>query len=239
MPAGSFNRAVVSLQSSQPPYFEARKLPVATWLRSAYLVIPDMKGSSSMMLTRHLKVFYSIVWRIKQRFIHLKMGRDQWCKAVWLHRSGGCLSARRAHRVQTRGVGAERKIRLMNEIETTRKSRLTQFKLPAVKGFRSPEIATWSERHLGRKNITVISGGLTRIDAIVGFGSDYDKIVFDGGHPTIGEPELHWGNTVLGNSKSTYCLNLRFELYILIPRLICASIRMPPVPGRLLKIGLC
>lgn len=212
MPTGSFNRAinaVVRPQSSQPPYFDASKLPVATWFRAAYLVIPDMKGTSSMKLARHLKIFYSAVWRIEQRFIHVKMGRDQWYKAIWLHRAGRCLSARRAHRVQTRGVGAESKIRLMTEIETTRKSRLIQFKLPAVKGFRIPEIATWSERHLGRRNITVISDRLTRIDAIVGVGSDYDKIVFDGGHATIGEPEIHWGNTVLGNLKGTYRLNLR------------------------------
>ena len=71
-------------------------------------------------------------------------------------------------------------------------------------------------------------------------------------------PEFHWVNTILGNVKSAlrstyhsfrpkyaqrylsefeYRFNRRFHLPELIPRLAYVALRTPPMPDKLLKLG--
>ncbi|MFA0813510.1 transposase, partial [Microbulbifer epialgicus] len=73
------------------------------------------------------------------------------------------------------------------------------------------------------------------------------------------EPEFYWVNTVLGNLKSAlrsnyyairakyaqrylaefqYRFNRRFDLSALVSRLILVLLPTPPMPERLLKVGL-
>lgn len=80
-----------------------------------------------------------------------------------------------------------------------------------------------------------------------------------GGRASVEEPEFYWVNTILGNLKSAlrstyhairpkyaqrylsefqYRFNRRFQLNDLLPRLMYVALRTPPMPERLLKLGL-
>ncbi|MDP5211056.1 transposase [Microbulbifer sp. 2205BS26-8] len=106
---------------------------------------------------------------------------------------------------------------------------------------------------------TVIWDGLACFNAVTEAGCDQDKIVCDGGRASVEEPKFYWVNTVFGNLKNAlrstyhaiwskyaqrylaefqYCFNRRFDLCALIPRLAYASFRTPPLPKKLLKLGL-
>jgi len=90
-------------------------------------------------------------------------------------------------------------------------------------------------------------------------GCQYDKIVCGGGRASVDESAFYWVNTVLGNLKSAlrstyhslkakickrylaefqYRFNRRFDLRELTPRLTFVCLRTPPMPEKLLKLGL-
>ena len=99
----------------------------------------------------------------------------------------------------------------------------------------------------------------TCFNAVVDAGCEHDKIVCGGGRASVEKPEFYWVNTVLGNLKSAlrstyhslkpkyaqrylaefqYRFNRRFSLCDLIPRLAYVCLRTPPMPEKLLKLGL-
>ena len=129
-----------------------------------------------------------------------------------------------------------------------------------VKGFRSSEIASWSQQYLRHGSI-VISDGLACFNAVADSGCIHDKIVTRGGgkRASVEEPEFYWVNTILGNLKSSlrstyhairpkyaqrylsefqYLFNRRYDLCALVPRLVSAALKTPPMPERLLKLNL-
>ncbi len=125
-------------------------------------------------------------------------------------------------------------------------------------------IKSWSQQHL-TEGSTVISDGLACFNAVVEAACLHDKIVCGGGRASVEKPEflssiIRWINTILCNLKNSlrstwhairpkyaqrylaefqYRFNRRFDLSDLIPRLACAALRTPPMPEKLLKIGLC
>ncbi len=79
-------------------------------------------------------------------------------------------------------------------------------------------------------------------------------VVTGGGKASVHKPEFHWVNTMLGNVKSAirsthHSVSSKFALRYLaafkyrsnlpnpIPRLAYATLRTPPMPNRLLKLG--
>jgi hypothetical protein len=127
-----------------------------------------------------------------------------------------------------------------------------------VKGFRASEISSWSQQNL-TKGCTIISDGLACFNAVFDAGCEHDKVVCGGGRASVEEPEFYWVNAVLGNLKSAlrrtyhslkpkyaqrylaefqYRFNSRFSLCDLIPRLAYVFLRTPPMPEKILKIGL-
>ena len=106
---------------------------------------------------------------------------------------------------------------------------------------------------------TVISDGLACFNAVQDAGCLHAKLVCGGGRASVEEPEFYWVNTILGNLKSSlrstyhairpkyaqrylsefqYRFNRRYDLKALLPRLVYAAIKAPPMPEKLLKIGL-
>ena len=103
------------------------------------------------------------------------------------------------------------------------------------------------------------AGGLACFNAVSEAGFEHDKIVCGGGRTSVEEPEFYWVNTILGNLKTAlrstyhairpkyaqrylaefqYRFNRRFDLCAMIPKLAYVALRTPPIPERLLKLGL-
>ncbi|WP_445362153.1 IS1595 family transposase [Microbulbifer sp. ANSA003] len=237
--------------------FDSTKLPLTTWFLGIFLITQDKKGISSMELSRHLGISYNAAWRMKQKLMQVMMERDQRYKlSGFIELDDAYLGGERTGCKP--GRGAKGKTPFVAAVETTKEGRPTRIKLSIIKGFKSSEISTWSKKYLCSGS-TVISDGLPCFNAIKEAGCVHDKIVCGGGRASVEEPEFYWVNTVLGNLKSAlrstyhairpkyaqrylaefqYRFNRRFDLSALIPRLIYVSLRTPPMPERLLKIGL-
>lgn len=237
--------------------FASTKLPLTTWFQAIYLITQDKKGVSAMELHRHLGISYNAAWRLKHKLMQVMLERDQdkplsgfiEIDDAYLggERSGGKV-----------GRGAEGKTPFLAAVQTTDQSQPVKIKLTVIKGFRTAELLEWSRRHL-TPGSTVISDGLACFNAVTDAGCEHDKIVCGGGRASVEEPEFHWVNTILGNLKSAlrgtyhavrpkyaqrylsefeYRFNRRFNLANLLPRLIYVALRTPPMPEKLLKIGL-
>lgn len=236
--------------------FASSKLPLTTWFLAIYFMTQDKKGISAMELRRHLGISYNATWRLKQKLMQVMFERDQQCKlSGFIELDDAYLGGERRGKP---GRGAEGKTPFVAAVETTQEGQPTRIKLSIIKGFRSGEISAWSQRHLNQGS-TVISDGLACFNAVADAGCLHDKIVCGGGRASVEEPEFYWVNTVLGNLKSAlrstyhairpkyaqrylaefqYRFNRRFDLCALIARLAYVSLRTPPIPERLLKLGL-
>ncbi|WP_308365347.1 MULTISPECIES: IS1595 family transposase [unclassified Microbulbifer] len=237
--------------------FDSTKLPLTTWFLGIFLITQDKKGISCMELARHLGISYNAAWRMKQKLMQVMLERDQHYKlSGFIELDDAYLGGERTGCKP--GRGADGKTPFVAAVETTKEGQPSRIKLSIIKGFRSTEISAWSKRHLSEGS-TVISDGLACFNAVTEAGCAHDKIVCGGGRASVEEPEFYWVNTVLGNLKSAlrstyhairpkyaqrylaefqYRFNRRFDLCALIPRLIYASLRTPPMPERLLKLGL-
>lgn len=224
--------------------FEASKLPLTIWFQGIYLMTQDKQGISAMQLHRQLGISYNAAWRMKHKLMQVMRERDAAKKL------SGFVELDDAY------LGG--KTPLVAAVETNHEGHPMRIKLSVVKGFRTREIAHWSQSHLSAGS-TVISDGLACFNAVSGAGCVHDRIVSGGGRASVEEPKFYWVNTILGNLKSAlrstyhavrpkyaqrylsefqYRFNRRFDLSQLIPRLAYAAIHTPPMPDRLLKLCL-
>lgn len=210
-----------------------------------------------MKLHRHLGISYNAAWRMKHRLMQVMMERDDNKKlSGFVEVDDAYLGGERAG--GERGRGTDAKTPIVAAVETTSEEHPTFIRLSVVKGFRTQEMIGWSRKYLN-EGCTVISDGLACFKAVTQSGCEYDRIVCGCGRASVEEPEFYWVNTVLGNLKSElrssyhairpkyaqrylselqYRFNRRFDLRAMIARLSYASVRAPPMPERLLKIGL-
>jgi len=237
--------------------FASTKLPLSTWFLGIYFITQDKKGISALSLRRHLGISYNAAWRMKQKLMQVMMERDHHKPlSGFIELDDAYLGGERTGCKP--GRGAEGKTPFVAAVETTNEGQPTRIKLNVVKGFRSAEIRAWSQQHLTVGSL-VISDGLACFNAVAEAGCQHDKIVCGGGRASVEEPEFYWVNTVLGNLKSAlrstyhsinpkyaqrylaefqYRFNRRFTLAELIPRLVYIGLRTPPMPERLLRVGL-
>lgn len=237
--------------------FESTKLPLTLWFQGIYLITQNKKGVSAMKLHRDLGISYNAAWLMKHKLMQVMMERDDRRKlSGFIELDDAYLGGERTG--CKRGRGAAGKTPFVAAVETTADRNPVRIKLSVVKGFRSSEIKSWSERHLSAQS-TVISDGLACFNAVSESGCTHEKIVCGGGRASVEEPEFYWVNTILGNLKSSlrstyhavrpryaqrylsefqYRFNRRFDLPALIPRLATAALRTPPMPGNLLKLSL-
>lgn len=236
---------------------QSTKLPLTLWFQAMYLITQDKKGISAMKLHRQLGISYNAAWRMKHKLMQVMMERDDDTKlSGFIEVDDAYLGGERTG--GKRGRGADAKTPFVAAVETTSEGQPTRIRLSVVKGFRTQEILGWSQKYLD-EGCTVISDGLACFSAVTQTGCEHDRIVCGGGRASVEEPEFYWVNTVLGNLKSAlrssyhavrpkyaqrylsefqYRFNRRFDLGAMIPRLVFAAVRTPPMPERLLKIGL-
>ncbi len=204
-----------------------------------------------MELHRHLGISYNAAWRMKQKLMQVMMERDEKYKLTgFVELDDAYLGGERTGCKPGRGAAA--KTPFVAAVETTHEHQPTRIKLTILKGFRSAEIKSWSKRHLSQ-GCTVISDGLPCFNAVTEAGCEHDRIVCGGGRASVEEPEFYWVNTILGNLKSAlrstyhsikpkyahrylaefqYRFNRRFDLELLIPRLIYVALRTSPDAGK-------
>lgn len=235
--------------------FQATKLPLRTWFLGMYFITQDKKGISALELMRRLGIGYKSAWRMKQKLMQVMLERDE-SKPLsgFIELDDAYLGGeRRGGKV---GRGSENKTPFVAAVQTTTQGQPEAIKLQVVDGFRSKTISKWAGKAI-KAGSTVISDGLQCFNAVTEAGCAHDKIICGGGKDSVEEIEFYWVNTVLGNLKSAlrstyhsispkhtqrylaefqYRFNRRYDLFSLIPRLACVSLRTPPITEKILRL---
>lgn len=241
------NRCKRQVSLTSGTLFAETKLPLRTWFLAIYLLTQNKNGISALSLRRQLGVSYNTAWLIKHKLMQAMVERDhdrplsgliQLDDAYWGgERHGGKI-----------GRGSPGKTPFVAAVQCTRHGHPVQMRLDVVKGFRKTELSAWAERCLSPGS-AVVSDGLSCFSGVTLAGCTHEAIATGGGVPR--EPALRWVNTLLGNVKnalhgtyhalrpkylqrylSEFCFrfNRRFDLAALVPRLLCALVRTPPLP---------
>ena len=237
--------------------FEATKLPLTKWFQAMYLLSQDKKGVSAMELHRHLDISYNAAWRMKHKLMQVMFERDNGKKL------SGIIEMDDAYLGGERtgckpGRGAADKTPFVAAVSTTDEGHPIAIKLTVVDGFKKDTLKAWGTQHL-EPGSAVITDGLACFNGIGDAGFEHNPIVCGGGRASVENDHFYWVNTALGNLKSAlrstyhsfkpkyaqrylsefqYRFNRRFELKNFIPRLAIVALKTPPMPERLLKVGL-
>ena len=230
--------------------FAQTKLPLRIWFLAIYLLRQNKNGISALSLRRQLGVSYNTAWLLQHKLMQAMVERDQDRRlrgrvqmddAYWGgERHGG-----------RRGRGSPGKTPFVAAVQCSPEGHPIAMRMDVVSGFRKSVLLAWAERGLVPGS-AVVSDGLGCFPAVVAAGCAHTAIPTGGGVPN--EPLLVWVNTLLGNvnnalhgtyhalrpkylqrylSEFCYRFNRRFDLAALVPRLLHAAARTPPLPYKI------
>lgn len=235
--------------------FHATKLPLKKWFLAIYLLTQRKKSTSALQLSREMGVSYNTAWQLKHKLMQVMLERQDGKKlAGRIEMDDAYLGGERPGK---RGRGSRNKIPFVAAVETTQDGRPQEIHLRRVRGFRRTEIARYAKASL-TDGSTVFSDGLYCFRAVAEAGCKHVAIVTGGGRNSAQHSTFKWVNTVLGNVKNAllgtfhairdkhvprylaefeYRFNRRFDLPVMIERLVFVSLRTPPMPYRLLRMA--
>jgi ribosomal protein L37AE/L43A len=229
--------------------FAASKLPLRCWFLAMHLLTQAKNNVSALELKRHLGVCYKTAWLMKHKLMEVMQlreasrelnGRVEIDDAfLGGERSGG-----------KRGRGSENKVPIVVAVQTTAEGK------PVFACFRrqphsSEEVAIFAAQHLA-PSAQVVSDGLSCFRATQIVGAEHEPIVTGGGRASAELPQFKAVNTVLSNLKTAisgtyhafdfdkyahrylaevqYRFNRRFNLSIILKRLLRDAALTPPAP---------
>jgi transposase-like protein len=235
--------------------FAETKLPSHTWFLAIYLLTQHKNGISALALHRQLGVSYNTAWLLKHKLMQAMVERDsdqalsgivQMDDAYWGgERHGGGV-----------GRGSPGKTPFVAAVQCTTEGHPVAMRMDAVPTFRKTVLTAWAQHHLV-PGTAVVSDGLRCFPGVTNADCTHTAVPTGGGVPDLGRPILWWVNTMLGNvknarhgtyhslrpkylqrylSKFCYGFNRRFDLAALVPRLIVAATRTPPLSYRLVTL---
>lgn len=235
--------------------FHATKLPLKKWFLAIYLLTQRKKSISALQLSREMGVSYNTAWQLKHKLMQVMLERQDGKKlAGRIEMDDAYLGGERPGK---RGRGSRNKIPFVAAVETTQDGRPQAIHLRRVRGFRRTEIARYAKASLTAGS-TVFSDGLYCFRAVAESGCEHVAIVTGGGRNSAQHSTFKWVNTMLGNVKNAllgtfhairekhvprylaefeYRFNRRFDLPVMIERLLFVSLRTPPMPYRLLRMA--
>jgi hypothetical protein len=235
--------------------FASTKLPLTRWFLALYLLTQSKTNMAALELMRHLGVRYRTACRLKHKVMQAmterETGRER--KGIVLiddaylggERNGG-----------EAGGGSENKVPFVIAVEVSDQGHPRPAVMTPVSGFTLTALAEWTPHHL-RPDTGVYSDGLGACRAVIDAGHAHTVIESAGGRDATEAGGMRWLNTVLSNVKrsldgtyqafefSTYAhrylaeaawrFNRRFDLKILVPRLLVAAARCKPWPEKRLQ----
>ncbi len=150
-------------------------------------------------------------------------------------------------------AGAAGKTPFVAAVQVTAAGQPAKMRLSSVAGLRKKTLAAWAGRHL-QPGTEVHSDGPACLRGVAGAGCEHVPTVTGGGQRSCGHSRFVRVNTMLANVKQSlagtchaldgkhlprylaeFCY--RYDLEALVPRLLHASVRTPPIPYRLLTLA--
>ena len=230
--------------------FASTKLPLTRWFLALYLLTQSKTNVAALELMRHLGVCYRTAWRLNHKVMQAMTEREAG------RQLGGIVLVDDAYLGGERnggkaGRGSENKVPFVIAVEVSDKGHPRQAVITPVPGFTLKALAAWTQQHL-HADAEVYSDGLGAFRAVIAAGHAHTVVECAGGRAATEAGGMRWLNTVLSNVKrsldgtyhafkfptyihrylaeAAWRFNRRFNLKILVPRLLVAVARCKPWP---------
>ena len=236
--------------------FDKTKIPLTKWFMSIHLLTQSKTGISAMELMRQIKVNYNTAWKLKHKLLQVMKESDDKSKI------GGIIQLDDVYwggekRGGKRGRGASGKTPFVAAVALNEEGHPVNMKMTVVEGFKTKAISEWADKYIEPEAI-VISDGLACFRAIADENRHHLYAKTGGDLDKLEHSAFNWVNTMIGNVKNSlrgschsvsskhlprhlaeYCFrfNNRFDLRCLLPRLVKAAVKTPPMPYKLLKLA--
>lgn len=195
---------------------------------------------------------YNTAWLLKHKLMQAMVERDSDQALGGIVQLDGAYWGGERHGGGT-GRGSPGKTPFVAALQCNPDGHPIAVRMDVLAGFRKAVLATWAQRHLV-SGIALVSDGLSCFPGVIEAGCTHTAIATGGGVPDLGHPIFGGINTMLGNVKNAlhgtyhalrpkylqryvsefcYRFNRRFDLAALVPRLIVAAARTPPLNYRL------
>ena len=233
--------------------FEATKLPLRRWFLAMHLMTQSKNNVSALELKRHLGVRYKAAWLMKHKLLQVMSEREE--SRVLDGRVeiddaylGGELQGKR-------GRGSENKVSFVVAVQTTEDGQPVALRMNPV-AFTSKALANWALKALSTSSC-VISDGLQCFAATIVQAASHTPVVVGSGRQSVARPEFRCVNTVISNLKTAisgtyhsfrfdkyihrylaemqYRFNRRYDLKIILTRLLRAAAVTGPRPERVIR----
>ena len=235
--------------------FASTKLPLTRWFLALYLLTQSKTNMAALELMRHLGVCYRTAWRLKHKVMQAMTTREegrQLGSLVLIDDAylGGERNGGKA------GRGSENKVPFVIAVEVSDQGHPRHAVITPVAGFTLSALADWTGRHLCPQT-DVHSDGLGAFRAVIDAGHAHTVIHSAGGRAATEAGRMRWLNTVLSNVKrsldgtyhafafaryahrylaeAAWRFNRRFDLTILVPRLLVSTAHCKPWTERRLR----
>ncbi len=234
--------------------FQAAKLPLTSWFLALHLLTQAKNNVSALELKRHLGVRYKTAWLLKQKLMQVMSEREesrQLDGRVEIDDAylGGELPGGKS------GRGSENKVSFIAAVQTTETGHPLRVCLKKLE-FTKEAIAEWAKKSLAA-SARVVSDGLWCFQSVTASGAAHERTVTGGGAASAKLEKFRAVNTFLGNLKTAYSgtyhafdfakyahrylaevqyrFNRRFDLSVILARLLRASSVTSPHPERLIR----
>ena len=234
--------------------FEATKLPLTRWFLAMHLLTQAKNNVSALELKRHLGVRYKTAWLMKHKLLQVMSEREE------SRQLDGRVEIDDAYLGGEspggkRGRGSENKVPFIAAVQTTDAGHPVLMCLKKLE-FTKEAVAKWA-RHSLCASARVVSDGLWCFQSVTAAGASHERTVTGGGAGSVKLEQFRAVNTLLGNLKTAfsgtyhafdfekyghrylaevqYRFNRRFDLSVILDRLLRASAVTSPHPERIIR----
>lgn len=235
--------------------FQSTKLPLTRWFLAMHLLTQSKNNVSALEMMRHLGVCYKTTWLMKHKLMEVMFLREE------PRMLDGRVEVDDAYlggeRPGKRGRGSENKVSFIAAVQTNAAGHpLTVCLKPLA--FTKEAIADWANKALAA-SAQVVSDGLGCFNGFKGNVAEHQTVVTGGGAASVKHSQFRWVNTLLGNLKSglsgtyhafdfakyahrylaefQYRFNRRFDLKVILKRLLRASVLTRPHPAHVIRLA--
>ena len=235
--------------------FENTKLALTRWFLAMHLLTQSKNNVAALELMRHLGVCYKTAWLLKHKLMEVMWLREDSRRLTGRVEIddaylGGVLPGGKS------GRGSQNKVPFIAAVQTTEAGQpvLACF---APAPFTKQALSDFADKSLMRP-LTVVSDGLACFKVLEEAGV-HEPIVTGGGAASVKLPQFRAINTVLSNLKTAlggtyhafdfakyahrylaeaqYRFNRRFDLSVILVRLVGAAAATPPRPARRIRLA--
>ena len=234
--------------------FASTRLPLRLWFLGIYHLTQPKNNVSALELMRLLGVGYKAAWRLKHKLMQVMDEREtDRVLGERVELDDAYLGGVRPGKA---GRGAAGKVPFVIAVQTSEEAHRPWYvRLDPLPGFTKKALVQWAESALA-PDALIVSDGLACFAAAADLVDAHERVVV-GQRKSSDLACFHWVNTLLGNIKSSiqgtyhgfkfgkyaarylgelqYRFNRRYDLPLMIPRLLRACALTGPRPEQWLR----